>query len=138
MARLTNKQEAFIRAYIGPADFNGRLAAQIAGYAGDANTLSVVASENLAKPKIREEVSRRLDEQLPSNSALLFKLSRIAMGQHSEASARDERMAIRDLLELRGQFTTHIDITSAGESIEKMDSLFGLIRTDDHEGGNGA
>lgn len=136
MGRLTDKQEAFIRAYIGPARFNGTNAAEMAGYSGDRSTLATIASENLTKPKIRKAVDEKLNALLPSNSVLLSELARIALDH--EATDRDRRMAIRDLLELRGEFITRVNITSDKEAHEKMDELFGLIRTDDHEGGDGA
>ena len=49
---LTPKQAKFIAEYLGGANGNGAEAARRAGYKGNPKTLSVVASENLAKPAI--------------------------------------------------------------------------------------
>lgn len=61
MAReLTGKQRMFIEAYL--QCFSGVEAARRAGYKGKYNTLAVVASENLQKRAIREQIDRRLAE----------------------------------------------------------------------------
>jgi len=62
--RLTYKQKAFCEAYVSNG-YNGRAAAEAAGYGGNAATLSVIASENLTKPKIQTYIS-----QLTGHSAL--------------------------------------------------------------------
>jgi phage terminase small subunit len=53
---LTYKQRRFVEAYLGEARGNGTRAAEIAGYAGNRDTLKAMASENLAKPYIRAHV----------------------------------------------------------------------------------
>lgn len=58
--KLTSKQKKFIAAYNG----NGVEAARIAGYKGNDKTLSVVASENLAKPYIAEAIQKRENKQI--------------------------------------------------------------------------
>jgi len=43
--RLTEKQRAFVEAYMGEAEGNATRAAELAGYQGGENTLSSVGSE---------------------------------------------------------------------------------------------
>ena len=57
--RLTEKQKAFVNAMFGEAQHNATEAAELAGYGGNRNTLRSIASENLAKPNIQEEIRRR-------------------------------------------------------------------------------
>lgn len=59
MRSLTQKQQAFINAYIGEANGNGTQAARLAGYKGSDDTLRSVARENLTKPHIAAEIERR-------------------------------------------------------------------------------
>ncbi len=59
---------------------NGTKAAKKAGYEGDYNTLSVTAYDNLRKPKIRDEINRRLSELVMTSNEVLKELSDIAHG----------------------------------------------------------
>src|SRR5690242_3526709 len=80
---LTIKQERFAAAYSAEAHGNGTLAAKLAGYQGDDNTLAVQASNNLKDPRIRQRISaavdgmakralQRLDEALDATSSRCF------------------------------------------------------------------
>lgn len=57
MAELTDKQTAFVAAYLGDARFNGAEAARIAGYSQARQS----ASENLSNPDIRAEINKHLE-----------------------------------------------------------------------------
>jgi hypothetical protein len=59
---LTGKQAAFVRWYTTPGEtlFNGTRAAEKAGYAGDDNTLHVMAYENLHKPHVARAIQIEL------------------------------------------------------------------------------
>lgn len=59
---LSPKQRAFVSAYIGSANGNGREAARVAGYQGSDATLRSVAYENLTKPDIRAAIDEHLAE----------------------------------------------------------------------------
>lgn len=83
MAKLTTKQRAFILEYAN-CNFNGTEAAARAGYKGDRATLSVVASENLAKPKIREAIDQLLKDRAMSADEVLKALSDQARSAHAE------------------------------------------------------
>ncbi len=62
---LTRKQIAFCVYYVSEdVALNATEAARRAGYKGNDNTLSVVGSENLVKPKIKMEIDKRMDEAL--------------------------------------------------------------------------
>ncbi len=54
---LTDKQEAFVIAYIGKASFNATEAARIAGYASPRQS----GTENLANPSIKARINQHLD-----------------------------------------------------------------------------
>lgn len=58
LPKLTVKQAAFVAAYLGVANGNGTLSARIAGYKGNDNTLSTVATENLRKPEIKNALAK--------------------------------------------------------------------------------
>ena len=55
---LTLKQRRFVEAYMGEACGNGVLAARLAGYKGDNNTLHNIASENVRKPTVASAIER--------------------------------------------------------------------------------
>lgn len=57
--KLTVKQRAFVDAYLGAARGVGIDAARLAGYKGNDVTLTAIASENLRKPLISEEIKQR-------------------------------------------------------------------------------
>lgn len=60
--KLTNKQQIFVDEYL--KSWNATDAARKAGYKGNDKTLSVVGSENLAKPNIAAIIESRLDASL--------------------------------------------------------------------------
>lgn len=55
---LTGLQRAFVDAWFA-LRFNGVAAAREAGYQGDDNSLAAIASQNLRKLKVKEEIERR-------------------------------------------------------------------------------
>ena len=57
MAKLTNKQQRFIEEYL--LDLNATQAAIRAGYS--ASTAASIATENLRKPHIQNEIAKRLE-----------------------------------------------------------------------------
>lgn len=76
---LTDKQRAFIEAYLG--HFNATQAARDAGYqvSNDA-TFRTIGSENLAKPNIRKEIDKALSERAMLATEVLHHLAVIARG----------------------------------------------------------
>ena len=123
MSDFTTKQRAFITAYLGEAKFNALEAARIAGYSHPRS-----ASEDNMKPgyKVREEIERRLKEQIPSESELLAEMADLATAKHGDewVRASDKRQALKDLLEIAGKVIQRheVEVNSADE----MRSLLGL------------
>ncbi len=76
MNRLTDKQAAFIDHYL--MCLNATEAAARACYQGNRNTLAAVGRENLRKPKIREEIDRRLRERTMKADEVLYRLDQQA------------------------------------------------------------
>jgi phage terminase small subunit len=74
--RLTDKQRAFVEAYL--ETLNGTEAARRANYKGKDATLSAVAYENLRKPHIRERIDERLAEMAMSANEVLARLTKQA------------------------------------------------------------
>jgi hypothetical protein len=97
---LTLKQQRFVDAYLGEARGNGVAAARIAGYSGNDKTLSVVSSENLAKPSIVRELSRQTGVILDRDQ-VLGELSGIAQAPIAERIKTSEKLKA---LELLGRF----------------------------------
>jgi hypothetical protein len=77
-SQFTDKQQEFINAYLGVANFNATEAARIAGYKGNGNTLAAVGSENLRKPNIAAEIKVRLQASAMHADELLMHLGRQA------------------------------------------------------------
>ena len=78
MSEFTGKQEAFIDHYL--STLVGVEAARLAKYKGNYNTLGVVAHENLRKPKIRNEINRRMKELTIAPEEVIFRLQDHALG----------------------------------------------------------
>lgn len=77
-SKLTNKEKVFIDEYL--KCFNAAQAARNAGYAK--RSIYSIASENLRKPDIREEIDRRMAEVHMSSAEVLARLSDHARGSH--------------------------------------------------------
>ena len=82
MAKLTDKQQAFINHYL--ITLNGTEAARRAGYRGNDVTLASVAYENLRKPHLRQEIDNRLNALTMSADEALFRMTQIARGDLSK------------------------------------------------------
>lgn len=105
--RWTNKQRAFVDEYF--VDFNGTQAAIRAGYP-EASAASV-ASENLRKPHIAEEIARRMEERAMSANEALVAMTDMA------------RADISSFVEIDADGIPHINFKKAQESKQ-----LGLIR----------
>ena len=79
--RLTNKQRAFVEAYL--ETLNATESARRAGYKGNDDTLAAVGYENLRKPQIKEVVDDRLAEMIMSANEVLTGITDIASGSLS-------------------------------------------------------
>lgn len=78
MSEFTDKQQAFIDHYL--STLVGVEAARLAKYKGNYNTLCVVAHENLRKPKIRNEINKRMKELTIAPDEVIYRLQDHALG----------------------------------------------------------
>lgn len=97
--KLTIKQQQFIEAYLGDANFNATEAARLAGYKGNDNTVATVGWENLQKPAIAERIKHRLAESAMSADEVLQRLAEQARGTHREYMKPDGQLDIERLVE---------------------------------------
>ena len=75
--KLTFKEDLFVSAYLGKAHGNGTLAAKMAGYSGDDNTLGSRAKHLLQKDKIAARVKVHVASAAMSADEVLAELSKI-------------------------------------------------------------
>lgn len=82
MAKLTDKQQAFINAYL--RCFNATKAAIEAGYSE--HTANEIGSQNLAKVSIQDAIRARMEIDAMSATEVLFHLAQIARGDFDDIS----------------------------------------------------
>jgi phage terminase small subunit len=79
---MTERQIAWVHAYLGPARFNGTKAAKMAGYGGDHATLAAMSSELKRHPKVKamlkEYADRVLEEAGYNERAMIRELTDLA------------------------------------------------------------
>jgi len=78
MAKLSPKQKLFAEYYL--QTWNATVAARKAGYKGNYPTLRSIGSENLTKPNIKAEISKRLNETVMESDEVLARLASMARG----------------------------------------------------------
>jgi len=82
MAKLSNKQRAFVDAYL--ECLNATEAAARARYKGNRNTLRSVGSENLAKPAIAAEIRKHFEASAMTREEVLQRIGDMARNDISE------------------------------------------------------
>lgn len=96
-AKLTAKQKAFAREYAKTK--NGTQSALAAGYGTNEKGASAIAVENLAKPRIREEIARLLaDNDIELQEVLRIHKRNLTQSKHLPTSQK----AVNDYYELVG------------------------------------
>jgi phage terminase small subunit len=116
---LTEKQRRFVDAYIGDARFNATEAAQIAGYAGDRNTLHAMGSENLRKPTILAYMRAR---------AMAVMSTHELMEQLAQVIRRDEMEYAQEYRNKLGHVVAvRIDLNGKVKAIELMMKAHGML-----------
>lgn len=80
--RFTDKQEAFVNAYL--RHFNATRAAIEAGYSE--HTAGQIGAENLKKPEIASRVRARFEADAMSSTEVLYHLAQIARGDFDDIS----------------------------------------------------
>lgn len=124
---LTEKQRRFVDAYMGEAKGNGTLAARVAGYEGDDNTLAVTASRLLRNPKVRSALNARIecDPLIMGRIERLRRLSEIARGEYTSqvvdpetgelanvrVPAKDLIAAMKELAQAQGDHVSRVELT---------------------------
>ena len=129
MGKLTNKQRAFIETYL--TCWNGAEAARKAGYAHPRNS----ASENLAKPYIREYIRKRLSALTMSADEVLSRLADQARGDIGDLIGKG---GVIDLEKAKEEGKTHllksIAWTKQGIRIEMQSQQHALELIGKHHG----
>lgn len=85
---LTDKQQAFIRAYCANG-FNGVRAARTAGYSGSYSVLCVTAHDNLSNPKIRVEIDKHFKAIAMGPEEVISRLTEIARSDLTDILNKD-------------------------------------------------
>jgi phage terminase small subunit len=96
---LTLKEQLFRDYYLGEARGNGTLAAKLAGYDGDDNTLGVTAYHLLRKSKIQNSIQQALNTVKMSADEVLERLSKQARGSLADVlddNGRFDLQTIKD------------------------------------------
>lgn len=119
MSDFTGKQKAFIEAYLGDARYNAMEAARMAKYS---NPRSASQDNMIPGYKVREEIERRLQENLPSNNELLKELTSLALATEAQdwISASDKRKAITDIISLKEKLLVHDDKAQDKATLEDL------------------
>jgi Terminase small subunit len=126
---LTQKQKAFALAYVqllARGNQSGTEAARLAGYRGNAMTLSAVASENLRKPLIATEVEElRAKIEKPTADGIMSSLE-VLLGVTKIAKA-----SIADVLDDEGRFDLALAKERGTDNLIKQISYYrtGEVRT---------
>ena len=107
MAELTNKQRAFVSAYLGEHLFNATRSAEAAGYAGNNGTLAVVGFDNLRKPNIRAEIEAHMADLAMSADEVLARIAAHAKDNDKQTSLR----ALEMLARAGGLFRDRVELT---------------------------
>ena len=97
MAKLTDKQKAFVNHYL--ICLNATEAAKRAGYKGSYDTLRSIGSENLTKPNIREVLGKRMSKLEMSAEETVKRISDIAAGymlKYIDSQGNLDLQAMRD------------------------------------------
>lgn len=110
-AKLTDKQQAFINAYL--TCWNAAKAARIAGYSE--RTAAQMGVENLTKPYIRETIEARIKQMTMDASEALMRLSEMAradVGDFAGLSADEIRAHPKSFLLKKLKQTVRYDSMS--------------------------
>lgn len=105
--KLTPRQELFVEFYTtvgSPGYGNGNKSAELAGYSGDYQTISSIASENLTKPYIISEIERRkhdLQQRFKTEATNAFD-TMVALMNNDRVSPRVRLDACKDILDRAG------------------------------------
>jgi phage terminase small subunit len=94
------QQLKFVHAYLGEANGNGTKAAISAGYSQ--RSASVIASQLLRRPDVRDAIEKRLDKADIRTDAILKRLGRIVHSEPKDITTSDVIGASKLLLQVNG------------------------------------
>ena len=92
MSKLTPKQQLFVEAYCGPADFNASKAYRMAGYDKEKGNLASMPSRILNSPRVQYAINRRLESK---KNTFRIKEDQILEGIYKEATNEKARPSER-------------------------------------------
>lgn len=96
--KLTTRHMAFVDAYLGPARFDGKMAARLAGYKPTENNLSVIACVLLKRDDVKAVIAERTRRNAMDADEALSHLADIARGSMSDFM--DEEAAKKGVFQL--------------------------------------
>ena len=107
---LTTKQENFVLHYKG----NGTEAARLAGYKGNDKTLGVVASENLAKPRVMAALQERRTREISTGIMTRQELQRMwsSIANDDNVSMPDRLAAYALMARSDGLFLERVEVNT--------------------------
>lgn len=134
---LTQKEHAFVVAYVGRAKGNGTRAAKLAGYKGDSNTLRNAGSRLLAKASVKALVdelrAKSLSKAIMDVDECKTALTTIARTKRN--APKDKVSAIDKLLRTHGAYldrseqTINVNVTFKDEEAAAL-SLWMRVKDD--------
>ena len=132
-AKLTDKQRVFVFEYL--ACWNATEAARRAGYSEE--SARFIGHENLTKPYIQAEISRRMDEKAMSASEVLARLADQARGTIGAFVGTDDEGKPSGF-SLTNDRPLHlvkkVSVTDKGWSFEMYDAQTALVQIGKHHG----
>ena len=125
-AQLTDRQRAFVEAYIGRANGNGSMAAKLAGYSTVGSAI-----ENLKNPIIQKAIEERYAEHRITADEIISRLAEQARGAHASyiKADKDGRLSLdtKGLIESGlARNIKRIADTKHGQTIEFYDAQAAL------------
>ncbi len=132
---LTWKQRAFCVAYLGRAQGNGSLAAQLAGYAVKPEHASQLARRILQSPKVIEYLSRKLKRQrVMSRDETLGELTavgrvKVPISERGKLKALEIMAKHHKIVDEAAQVSVHQTVVTTNQLQAKIDGYAGALRS---------
>lgn len=117
---LTAKQQIFIDEYL--VSFNATDAARKAGYSE--RSIRAIASENLTKPDIKNEIERRLQEKHLTKDIILARLADMSLSNiadFADIKSSQDLKEVRDIAHVIKKFKRKVTTNKDGEVFEEIE-----------------
>jgi hypothetical protein len=120
---LTPKENAFTKEIVKQisetGDINGTQAALKVYDTTDPKTAGVIASENLSKPSIKEQIELAMESQGLTSSTIMANLKKLAVAEPEKISGDTVLKVNVELLKLLGAYpdkkSTHVNVNLSGK-----------------------